>query len=51
LPIRGQFFLSFNFALRLELDQPDGTTFQVVTATTLTRHTKDDAFWQTGRRK
>lgn len=51
LPIRGQPYLTFNFALRLELDQPDGTTFQVVTATTLTRKTKDDALWQTGRKK
>ncbi|MGD0093359.1 MAG: PKD domain-containing protein [Planctomycetota bacterium] len=51
LPIRGQAFLAFNFALRLELDQPDGTTFEVVTATTLTRKTDDDALWQTGRRR
>lgn len=51
LPLLGQPYLSFNFAVRLELDQPDGTVFQTVTATTLVRHTKNDAFWQTGRRR
>jgi len=51
LPLRAQSFTAFNFAVRLDFDQPDGTTFQVVTATRLTRRTQDDAFWQTGRRK
>ncbi len=51
LPLRAQAFTAFNFAVRLDFDQPDGSTFQVVTATRLTRRTQDDAFWQTGRRK
>jgi len=51
MPLRGAPFLSYNFALRVDLDQADGTTLQAVTATGLTRHTRDDAFWQTGRRK
>ena len=50
LPLPGQYFKAFNFALRLEMDQTDGTTLQAVTATRLTRKTVDDAFWQTGRR-
>jgi len=50
LPLRGKPFTAFNFALRLELDQADGTKFEIVTATRMTRRTKDDAFWQTGRR-
>jgi hypothetical protein len=51
LPGRGQPFTAFNFTLRLDLDQRDGTKLQAVTATRLTRRTIDDAFWQTGRRK
>jgi PKD repeat protein len=51
LPLRGTPFTAFSFTIRLDLDQPDGTTFQVVTATRMTRKTQDDAFWQTGRRK
>jgi hypothetical protein len=51
LPKRGQAFTAYNFALRLDLDQPDGSTLQAVTATRMTRHTDDDAFWQTGRRR
>jgi PKD repeat protein len=51
LPLRGAPFTAYNFTIRLELDQPDGSTFQVVTATRLTRKTQDDAFWQTGRRR
>lgn len=50
LPVRGRPFTALNFAVRMDLDQPDGTTFQAVTATRLTRKTQDDAFWQTGRR-
>ena len=50
LPRRGEPFTGFNFALRMELSQPDGTIFQAVTATRMTRRTRDDAFWQTGRR-
>ncbi|HYG75862.1 MAG TPA: PKD domain-containing protein [Planctomycetota bacterium] len=50
LPIRGKPFTAFNFAIRIEFDQADGTKFEAVTATRLTRRTKDDAFWQTGRR-
>jgi hypothetical protein len=48
--VRGQPFTAFNFTLRIDLDQPDGTTFSAVTATRLTRRAQDDAFWQTGRR-
>ena len=40
---------AFSFTIRLDLDQPDGSTFQVVTATRMTRKTQDDAFWQTVR--
>lgn len=50
LPLRGKPFTAFNFAVRLDFDQSDGTRFQAVTATRLTRRTTDDAFWQTGRR-
>ena len=50
LPLRGNPFIGFNFALRMDLDQPDGTTFSIVTATRLTRKTKDDVLWVTGRR-
>ena len=50
LPVRGQPFTAFNFTLRIDLDQPDGTTFSAVTATRLSRRAQDDAFWQTGRR-
>jgi PKD repeat protein len=50
LPLRGKPFTAFNFAVRLDFDQGDGTKFQAVTATRLTRRTTDDAFWQTGRR-
>jgi PKD repeat protein len=51
LPRRGQPYTAYNFALRLDLDQPDGVMLQAVTATRMTRHTEDDAFWQTGRRR
>jgi PKD repeat protein len=51
LPLRSDAFVGYNFSLRMDLDQPDGTTFSVVTATRLTRRSKDDAFWQTGRSK
>jgi len=51
LPLRGNAFTSFNFSVRLDFDQPDGSTFQVVTATRMTRRSQDDAFWQTGRRR
>jgi PKD repeat protein len=51
LPIRGDAFTAFNFTVRLDFDQPDGTTFQAVTATRMTRRSQDDAFWQTGRRR
>lgn len=50
LPLRGKPFTAFNFSVRLDFDQSDGTKFQAVTATRLTRRTTDDAFWQTGRR-
>jgi PKD repeat protein len=50
LPLRGDPFVGFNFTLRIDFDQPDGTTFQAVTATRLTRRSRDDAVWQTGRR-
>lgn len=50
LPLRGKPFTAFNFTLRFDLDQADGTKFQIVTATRMTRRTIDDAFWQTGRR-
>lgn len=50
LPITGRPFTGFNFTVRIEFDQPDGTKFQAVTATRLTRRSTDDAFWQTGRR-
>ncbi|HLX62625.1 MAG TPA: PKD domain-containing protein [Planctomycetota bacterium] len=54
LPVRGEAFVSFDFTVRLDLDQFDSTgkvnsTFSVVTATQLSRKTTDDAFWQTGR--
>jgi len=51
MPVRGQPFEGFNFTLRLDLDQSDGTTFQVVTATRFTRRDINDAFWQTGRKR
>ncbi len=56
LPVRGEAFTTFNFALRLDLDQFDSlgnkiSTLSVVTATKLSRKTTDDAFWQTGRKK
>ncbi len=51
LPLRAQPFSAFNFSLRLDFDQPDGSTFRVVTATRMSRRSQDDAFWQTGRRK
>ena len=50
LPLVGDPFTAFNFTLRIDLDQPDGSTFRAVTATQLTRRARDDAFWQTGRR-
>lgn len=50
LPLRGESYTAYNLTLRLDLDQPDGTVFRAVTATRLTRHTKADALWQTGRR-
>jgi len=50
LPLRGERFIGFNFTLRIDFDQPDGTTFHAVTATRLTRRSEDDAVWQTGRR-
>ncbi len=50
LPLRGKPFTAFNFTLRADLDQADGTKLQAVTATRMTRRTTDDAFWQTGRR-
>jgi PKD repeat protein len=50
LPLRGKPYTAFNFALRIDFDQVDGTKLQAVTATRLTRRTNDDAFWQTGRR-
>lgn len=50
LPLHGEPFTAFNFTVRLDLDQPDGSTFHAVTATRLSRRTKDDAFWETGRR-
>ena len=51
LPLRDEVFIGFNFAVRLDLDQLDGTTLHMVTATRLTRKSRTDAFWQTGRRK
>lgn len=56
LPVRGEAFTTFNFTLRLDLDQFDvlgnkTSTLSVVTATKLSRKTTDDAFWQTGRKK
>lgn len=51
LPLRGQQFTAFNFTIRIEFDQPDGTVFQAVTGTRLTRKSEDDALWQSGRRK
>jgi PKD repeat protein len=51
LPLRGQNFTTFNFTVRLDFDQPDGTTLQSVTATHLTRLATSDAFWQTGRKR
>jgi PKD repeat protein len=51
LPLRGAPFTAFNFTVRIEFDQPDGTVLQAVTATRLTRKSEDDALWQTGRRK
>jgi PKD repeat protein len=50
LPLRGDPFTAFNFTIRIDLDQPDGSTFRGVTATRLSRRARDDAFWQTGRR-
>lgn len=50
LPLRGERFIGFNFTLRIDFDQPDGTTIHSVTATRLTRRSEDDAVWQTGRR-
>lgn len=53
LPARGQPFTSFDFTLRLDIDQPSPTgtvTFGVVTDTRLSRKSTDDAFWQTGRK-
>lgn len=50
LPLRGTPFVGFDFAVRMDLDQPDGTTFHAVTATRLSRRSRDDAVWQTGRR-
>ena len=50
LPKRGDPIFAFNFTLRIDLDQPDGTTLHAVTATRLQRRAQDDAFWQTGRR-
>ncbi len=52
---RGQAFTSFDFTLRLDLDQVNGagqktSTVSVVTSTELSRKTTDDAFWQTGRK-
>jgi hypothetical protein len=51
LPLRGQPFLAFNFALRLDFDQTATSSLQAVTATQMQRKTRDDTFWQTGRRK
>lgn len=51
LPLRGQPFLAFNFALRLDFDQTATSSLQAVTATQLQRKTRDDTFWQTGRKK
>jgi len=51
LPLRGQQFTAFNFTIRIEFDQPDGTVLQAVTGTRLTRKSEDDALWQSGRRK
>lgn len=54
LPVRGEIFTSFNFTIRVDIDQFDTintvSTLSVVTATKLSRKTTDDAFWQTGRR-
>jgi len=48
LPLTGQYFKSFDFALRVDLSQ-SGSILQAVTATSMTRKSLDDAFWQTGR--
>ena len=55
LPLRGQAFTTFDFTLRMDIDQPTGVgtgvkTFNIVTSTRLSRKSADDAFWQTGRK-
>jgi hypothetical protein len=49
LPVIGEAFTTFNFTLRLDLPQPNGT-FSVVTATQLQRKSITDGLWQTGRK-
>jgi PKD repeat protein len=50
IPLRGLNYTAYNLTVRVELPQPDGSKFEAVTATRMTRKTKADAFWQTGRR-
>ena len=53
LPLIGQAFTTFDFTVRLDIDQPSTAgvkTLSVVTATRLSRKSLDDAFWQTGRK-
>ncbi|HEY3324598.1 MAG TPA: PKD domain-containing protein [Planctomycetota bacterium] len=50
LPVRGDPFVAFDFTVRFDFDQADGTLFQTVTATRLTRRARSDALWQTGRK-